>query len=80
MSGIEKVSIHLFNVEFMMLCRRNAAKTKTIGERGSPCLTSLLQWNTFPGIPFNSIEDVLELITIFINCSHFGPKPLYSEK
>jgi hypothetical protein len=41
-------------------CNRLAGRTKSKGDRGSHCLSPLLQWNTFPGTPFNKIEEVTD--------------------
>jgi hypothetical protein len=69
--GIGSERISLYSAELTMLCRRSAAKTKRRGDNGSPCLTPLLQWNTFPGTPFKRIADVPEPIIIFIQFIHF---------
>jgi hypothetical protein len=38
-------------------CSKSALKTKSKGDKGSPCLTSLLQRKGFPGIPFRSTDE-----------------------
>lgn len=53
---------------------KSAAKTKSRGERGSPCLTPLLQWKVLPGTPFNRTADVPELRMESIQDLHFYAK------
>jgi len=60
----------------MMDWSKSAAKTKSRGERGSPCLTPLLQWKVLPGTPFNRTVDVPELRMELIPDHHFMSKPL----
>jgi len=48
------------------------------GERGSPCLTPLLQWIVLPGTPLKRTEDVPEEKMSFIHFIQLGPKPLCS--
>jgi hypothetical protein len=60
----------------MMDWSKSAAKTKSRGEGGSPCLTPLLQWNVLPGTPFNRTTDVPELRMESIQDLHYMPKPL----
>ena len=50
---------------FIIDRRKSVAKTKS-GERGSPCLTLLLQWKVLPRTPFNSTEEVPEFKSSFI--------------
>jgi hypothetical protein len=59
-----------------MLWRRSAAITKSRGDSGSPCLTPLLQWKSFPGKPLSRIEDVPELKIWEIQVHHLSRKPL----
>jgi hypothetical protein len=61
----------------MMLYSKSAANINSKGERGSPYLTPpLLLWNIFNGTPLRRIDDVTELIIIFIHCCHLTPNPL----
>lgn len=46
--------------------KRSATNTNNRGDRGSPCLTLLLQWKTFPRVPFKSTEEVPVLKISFI--------------
>ena len=62
-----------------MDCSRSAARTKSKGERGSPCLTPLLQWKVFPGILFNNTAEVPDLRIDSIHDLHFNPKPLWAK-
>jgi hypothetical protein len=39
---------------FIIDCKRSAAKTKSKGDRGSPCLTPLLHLMGLPSTPFKS--------------------------
>jgi hypothetical protein len=60
----------------MMDRSRSAASTKRRGGRGSPCLTHLLQWKTFPGTPFNNTSDVVVAKISLIQFVHLSGNPL----
>jgi hypothetical protein len=47
-----------------------ATHTNSRGERGSLSLTPFLQWNIFPGTPFRSTDDVLEVRIPLIHVIH----------
>lgn len=51
----------LLQALLIMEWSKSAVRTKTRGERGSPCLTPLLHKKGLPGIPFRSTEDSPEL-------------------
>lgn len=53
----------------------SAARTKRRGERGTPCLTPLLQWTIFPGNPLRRTEEFLEFKTDLIHSIHLFPNP-----
>jgi hypothetical protein len=59
-------------------CNRSAAKTNKSGERGSPCLTPLLQLKGLPGFPLRRIEDVPDFNRLWIQLTHFAEKHLCS--
>jgi hypothetical protein len=54
--GIGSLKIPLSFRPFMTYWRISAANTNKSGDRGSPCLTPLLQVKFFPGTPFNKTE------------------------
>jgi hypothetical protein len=56
--------------------RRSAANTNKRGEKGSPCLTPLLQWKVLPGTPLRRTEEVPEPRMSLIQLTHLEPKPL----
>lgn len=60
---------------FINVWKRSAANTNNRGDKGSPCLTPLLQWNLFPGTPLRKTEEVPELNIINTHCSQTTPKP-----
>jgi hypothetical protein len=60
------------------VCKKSAARTKSKGENGSPCLTPLLQWNVLPGTPLRRTTEVHEEKTDDIQCNHFFPLHLPS--
>jgi len=60
----------------MILCRWSIARTKGRGDRGSPCLTPLLDSKSLPGKPFRRTDDVPEERMSFIQWFHFPRKPL----
>ena len=76
--GIGRFKIPLFLALFKMDWRRSAARTKRWDERGSPCLTPLLQCTVFPGIPLRRTLQVLEERIVLIQDSQVMPKPLAS--
>jgi hypothetical protein len=45
-------------------------------ERGSPCLTPLVQLKSFPAMPLRRTEEVAVDSSSSIHLSHFGGKPL----
>ena len=61
-----------WNPLLMMHCRRSAARTNNRGDKGSPCLTSRLQWKWLPGTPFNRIEEDLEARTLWVQSIHLS--------
>ena len=73
--GIGLIVMFLLQASLIMDCRRSAASTKSSGDRGSPCLSPLLQWNTLPGTPFSRTDDVPELMMSLIQEIHFISKP-----
>ena len=66
----------LFIAEFTKVYRKSAASTKSRGERGSPCLTPLLQWIVLPGTPFRRILVVPDEKMLGIQEIQVWPKPL----
>jgi hypothetical protein len=60
------------------VCNKSAASTNKRGERGSPCLTPLLQWKVFPGTPFRRMVEIPELKIEDIHCNQVALKPLCS--
>jgi len=61
----------------MIDCRRSTVNTNNKRERGSPCLTPLLQWKVLPGTLLRRTADVPELRMELLQSIHFCPKPLY---
>jgi hypothetical protein len=61
---------------FMSVWRKPAARIKIRGDKRSPYLTPILQWNVFPGTPFNRTEEIPKLKMHFIHLSQRTPKPL----
>ena len=59
-----------------ILCKRSAARTRSSGERGSPCLTPLLHLKVFPGIPLRSTDDVPDPRMFSIHFIQFDGNPL----
>ena len=59
--------------------RRSAARTKSKGESGSPCLTPLLHWNCVPGMPFNRTEVVALSKNFLTQSIHVALKPIFSK-
>uniref|UniRef100_A0A0A9G5N5 Uncharacterized protein n=1 Tax=Arundo donax TaxID=35708 RepID=A0A0A9G5N5_ARUDO len=51
--------------------------TKSRGERGSPCLTPLLQLKDFPGTPLCRMEEVLVCRMVLIHWIHFCGNPFF---
>ena len=62
----------------MIDCKRSAASTNKSGDRGSPCLTPLLQRKTSPHTPFKITDEDPELRMALIQEIHLLPKPLAS--
>lgn len=60
----------------IIVCRKSATRTKSSDDKGSPCLTHLLQWKRLPRTPFNNTPNVPELIIILIHFNHLGLNPL----
>jgi hypothetical protein len=61
-----------------MDCKRSAARTKRRGERGSPCLTPLLQWIVFLGTPFRRTLEVPTEMMLLTQDNHESPNPFAS--
>ena len=59
-------------------CRSSAASTKSKGDKGSPCLTPLLQWNCFPGTPLSRMEEKPEEKITLIQFNHKSGKPSWA--
>jgi len=57
--------------------RSSAARTKSKGDRGSPCLTPLLHLNYLPGVPFRRIKEKPDVKIMEIHSNHFSGKPIY---
>lgn len=62
----------------MIDCKRFVANTNKCGDKGSPCLTALLQWNNFARLPFRRTKEVPVLTLSFIQAIHLAPEPLFS--
>ena len=56
--------------------RSSTTRTKSKGDRGSPCLTPLLHLNYLPGVPFKRIEEKPEVKITDIHCNHLPGKPI----
>jgi hypothetical protein len=61
---------------FTILCKSSAPRTKRSGDKGSPCLTPLLQLKEVPGTPFNRTAELAEENTICTQLSHFCGNPM----
>jgi hypothetical protein len=59
-------------------CRTSAAKIKSRGERGSPCLTPLLHWKEDPGMLFKRTYEVADSRSCLIQVHQVCQKPLAS--
>ena len=86
--SIGKLSTSLFGMDkpkrsclfslLTMLWSKSATSTKRRGERGSPCLTHLLQWTSFHGIPLRRIDEVPDDRMSCIQWHHCSGKPFAS--
>src|ERR1041385_7905180 len=56
--------------------RRSAARTKSRGDKGSPCLNPLLHLNCLPGMPFNRTDEDPVSNSCCTQILHFNGKPL----
>ena len=56
--GIGRLKIPWEWALFTIYWSNSAAMTNRRGDKGSPCLTPLLHWNSFPGVPFKRIAEV----------------------
>jgi hypothetical protein len=76
LSGRGRERIPFYIAKFTTLCSKSAARTNKRGDKGSHCLTPLIQWNTLPDTPLRRMAEVPILNIIFIHFLHLSPKPL----
>jgi len=59
-----------------MVYRKSATRTKSKGDKGSPCLTPLLQVKLFPGIPLSSTAEEADPKIFLTQLIQVSEKPL----
>jgi hypothetical protein len=70
--GVEEVEILcLVQKSFQKFCCHDKSK----GDKGSPCLTPLVQWQVFPGTPLSRTNEVRELKMLFFQLNQVSLEP-----